>query len=197
MYLRLPHSVVRLSSLFFSFCSGQKYFVSMYLMAPLPLRRASPRAPAARELRVLAHGSCWPSQWLRLHSEPCCSIMVRRCSAPPLFVSTSTSPTCVVRCASCLRMLGVASWGTQRLLRRSVRPSRCSLLVVGTHGTWRVEQVLADSLQAREVCLCSFPESAAFFASERDIGACLTRGMPVLLTRRDTASAHPAPVLRG
>ena len=30
----------------FSFCSGQKYFVSICLIAPLPLRRASPRAVA-------------------------------------------------------------------------------------------------------------------------------------------------------
>ena len=40
--LTVPQIFSILSSWFFSFCSSQKYFVSMCLMAPLPLRKASP-----------------------------------------------------------------------------------------------------------------------------------------------------------
>ena len=71
----------------------------------------------------VSHGSCSPSQWIRLPSKSRCSILMRRCSAPPPFVSTTTSTTYVVRCAREL-----------------------------PHGTWRVEPVSSDSLQACECC---------------------------------------------
>ena len=45
--LTVPRIFSILSSWFFSFCYSQKYFVSICLIAPLPLRRASPRAAAA------------------------------------------------------------------------------------------------------------------------------------------------------
>ena len=46
-WLTVPRIFSLLSSWFFSFCCSQKYCVSMCLMAPLPLQRASPRAAAA------------------------------------------------------------------------------------------------------------------------------------------------------
>ena len=45
--LTVPRIFSILSSWFFSFSCGQKYFVSVCLIAPLPLRRASPHAAAA------------------------------------------------------------------------------------------------------------------------------------------------------
>ena len=45
--LTVPRIFSILGSWFFSFCWSQKYFVSICLIAPLPLRRASPRAVAA------------------------------------------------------------------------------------------------------------------------------------------------------
>ena len=45
--LAVPQIFSILNSWFFSFCCSQKYFVSTCLIAPHPLRRASPRAAAA------------------------------------------------------------------------------------------------------------------------------------------------------
>ena len=45
--LTVPRILSTLSSWFFSFCCSHKYFVSICLIAPLPLQRAHPRAAAA------------------------------------------------------------------------------------------------------------------------------------------------------
>ena len=50
--------------------------------------------PALVLLQRRAHVSCWPVLWLPLHSEPCCSTLIRRCSLTPPSASTTTSSTC-------------------------------------------------------------------------------------------------------
>ena len=114
--LTVPRIFSLLSSWFFLLCCSHKYFGSMCLMAPLPLKRASPRAAAAcprfvREPRVPALVSCWPNRWPHTRSVPCCSAPIPRCSVTPLFVSTIKLPRCVDRRASILRMSSVMFFG--------------------------------------------------------------------------------------
>ena len=78
-----------LELIIFSFCCSHKYVGSMRLMVPLQLRRDSPRAAAVSVQVRTALVSCWPSQWIRLHSEPCCRILIRRCSVPSSSASTT------------------------------------------------------------------------------------------------------------
>ena len=98
----------------------------------------------ALELNVQTLVSCWPIRWLHLHSVPCCSILIPRCSSTPLSLWTTMLPRCVDQRASILHMWSVSSLGNwQRQRQRVHRSARCSLLVaVGTPSTWRVEWVV-------------------------------------------------------
>ena len=140
---------------------------SMSLMAHLPLRRF------ACEPRVPAHLSCWPVQWPRSHTVPCCRILVEHCSAIPPSMLTTASPTCVAQFASCLQMLIVVSWGIQRRRRQSVLGRQGALLVLSRdllYSSSRVEQVSSDTFQPCEVCpCCSTDCGCAFLAGERDV----------------------------
>ena len=126
-----------LSSWFFSFCCSHKYFVSMCLIVPLPLRRANPRAAAASVQTVLCVQVLvpyWPIQWLHWHSVPCCSILTLHCSVTPL------SPKYVVQHTNIVQMSKVSSSGNQQHQHQRVhRSPRCSLRVATGIPTRHVE----------------------------------------------------------
>ena len=126
-----------------SFCSSQKHFVSMCLMALHPPRTINPHAVAA-PVQIRTRDS-WPSS----------RIVLAKPTAPNaqrtmlqwrhhLLRRRPRGQRCVVRCVGRLQMWSVVSWGIQRRLRRrSRRSSRCSLFVLYRdvpHGTWHVEQ---------------------------------------------------------
>ena len=168
----------------------QKYFSSMCLMAPHPLRRAGPCAAAASfpgsHVSLMAV-SCWPVQWPHSHNVSCCSFLVGHCSATAPSVSMTTSPTCVAQ--ACLQMLIVVLCGILRRQRQSVHPSsRCSpRLAVGT-PTLRSKYRPRRFKRARSARV-AFPPTQC--------PVCPTRGVPTLLTRCDELPAHQAPALRG
>ena len=83
----------------------------------------------ARDLCVPTLVSCWSVPRPRSHSVPRCGVLIRHCS-----VSTTTSPTCVAQCASCLQMLTVVFRSIQRRLPQRVHESsrRSPRLDLGT-----------------------------------------------------------------
>ena len=125
----------------------------------------------AREPRVPALVSCWPTRWPHSHSVPSCGTLIPRWSVSPLSVTTTKLSSCVDQRAGTLQMSSVLfSCNLLRQNQRVHRSSRCSLRSAAgelPNGTWCVEQVSSDTFQTSEVSTCCFPDcTTALLASE-------------------------------
>ena len=152
----------------------------MCLMAPAtPIAESQPWCccgtwPDSHVSFVPALVSCWPVQWPRSHSVPCCGILIRRCSATPPSVSTTTSPKFVAQYARCLQMLIVVFWGMSGVTSASECPSivtalssSCSENSHTARGVWsKYRPFRFKRVRSARV---AFDFALAFFVDERGV----------------------------
>ena len=184
------------SSLCFSFCCSPKYFVSKcvswrhsHCVGPALVLPQHP-SKFAREPRVLAHVSCWPVQWLRSNCVPCCSTLIRHCSATPPSALTTT-PSTSLRMKR-LPSTGVVSRGIHWRQRQSVhRSSRCSPRLAG--GTparlvARGASIVGYVSGVRGLSVLPSRLPGCILRRRTRCQVCLMRSVPVLLTPCDSLS---------
>ena len=171
--------------------------MSMSLMAPLPLRRASPRA-AAECVRALVQ--CWSSRWPHSRNVPCRSTPTPRCSVTPPSVSTTRLPRCLDQRVSILQM-SRASFSCNRLRhhRRVHRSSRCSLRsAAGTPHTAHGVVSKYRPIRVRRVrsARVAFPTARLHSLQANAMSCRSAADMPVWMKRYCRLAARQAPVPR-
>ena len=177
--LTVPRMFSILSSWFFSFCGSQKYFCLHVFDGASPAAEDQPSCCCsvcpAREPRVPALVTCWPTRRSHSHSVPCCGTLIPRCSVTQLLfcrrpscqgvlTDAQTSSRCRTPCfrATCC----VCD-------QRVHRSSRCALRSAAGTPTRRVacevSVVRYVSTRVRSALGCLSSCTAAFLAGECDV----------------------------